>query len=327
MAEKDSPIRGMQALVLATSRLHSVNRDRSIVRQQRGRFSRDPQAEALLRDAGIMTRTWSDWGCGTGYDDLRIRSLLRALRARAAQANVIQRGEIGSEAVSLFSDPIRDLEAQTGLSAARLADDLANDINLWARFQSIGRIALAGNVGARIKDRPRSLPVPVDRLVHVRNAANLPGGRANPAAQEATESAQTPTHCDNSNSTMSSLASRFRAGAGSPAGGPASGPLAQSATTAMTGQLAQPTRSGRGQRETVKPGPKPGSVARFREQDRARYAEIERLMTEGHLSSTAATERLAAQGMVAGSGTSKSRAARLRKAYMQDNELAPTRSN
>jgi hypothetical protein len=67
---------------------------------------------------------------------------------------------------------------------------------------------------------------------------------------------------------------------------------------------------------TPKPGPTPGELKRFDAADRALFDEVDRLMKEG-MSRTAATEKLANEGHVAGVGAStpQSRARRLAKLH------------
>lgn len=65
-------------------------------------------------------------------------------------------------------------------------------------------------------------------------------------------------------------------------------------------------------------GPKPGTLDRYRDSDRALYPELERLMHDEHLSRTAAAMALAAADRVAGVGSAESRAKRLARRYEQD---------
>ena len=65
-------------------------------------------------------------------------------------------------------------------------------------------------------------------------------------------------------------------------------------------------------------GPAPGKLARYRESDRACYAELERLMREECLSASAAARELAEAGKVEGTGTAESRGRRLAKLYLAD---------
>jgi hypothetical protein len=64
-------------------------------------------------------------------------------------------------------------------------------------------------------------------------------------------------------------------------------------------------------------GPKPGTLDRFGQGDRALFPEVERLVGQG-LSITAATVKLAAEGKVAGSGIPESRAKRLADRYRRE---------
>ena len=65
-------------------------------------------------------------------------------------------------------------------------------------------------------------------------------------------------------------------------------------------------------------GPAPGKLARYRESDRACYAELEWLMREECLSASAAARELAEAGKVEGVGSPESRARRLVKLYRAD---------
>jgi hypothetical protein len=71
-------------------------------------------------------------------------------------------------------------------------------------------------------------------------------------------------------------------------------------------------------------GPQPGTINRHGPADRNLFPEIERLAKEKG-SITAATRQLAEESKVAGTGTPKSRAARLAKAYRQWRDDAETR--
>jgi len=73
-------------------------------------------------------------------------------------------------------------------------------------------------------------------------------------------------------------------------------------------------------------GPAAGSVRRFDKKDRALFPKITKLMQKG-MTLTAATQKLANQGKVAGVGTPQSRAKRLTGLYRQEvaRPLADTR--
>jgi hypothetical protein len=75
-----------------------------------------------------------------------------------------------------------------------------------------------------------------------------------------------------------------------------------------------------------RPGPRPGTVRRWAEKDRALYPDIEALLAKGR-SLTGATLELATQDKVAGTGSKESRASRLYKQYKEDAQLDPTRSH
>ena len=80
----------------------------------------------------------------------------------------------------------------------------------------------------------------------------------------------------------------------------------------------------------AKRGPKPGTVARYREDDAALFPAIQALIKGERMSPSAAAVQLADQGRVAGHGSVKSLATRLRKAFSRSDknkELNPTNSN
>ena len=197
----------------------------------------------------------------------------------------------GGEPLFSFSDHIRELMSRTGQSEARLADDLAHDINVWAPYRAIMQAVSKGKTG--MQRTQRSAPPPgVDGFSNTRTVALAPQSRA----------------------------------AGSAAAGVVT-PGSPSQDAATPRQLTHPNELGCGDKAKSKPGPKLGAIARFREKDLAVYSRIEALMKDQHLSLAAATERLAEEGMLAGSGTSKSKATRLRRAYTKDKRLFPTKSN
>jgi hypothetical protein len=74
-----------------------------------------------------------------------------------------------------------------------------------------------------------------------------------------------------------------------------------------------------------KRGPKPKTVDRYGKADRCLYPQIGLLVADG-LTLTAATQKLADQGKVAGTGTATSCARRLARRHSKDQKLAPTRS-
>jgi len=70
-----------------------------------------------------------------------------------------------------------------------------------------------------------------------------------------------------------------------------------------------------------RPGPKPGTVRRYDEADRALFPEIDRIMKEDRLTAHAAALKLAHNGQVAGQGsTPESRAKRLATEYLRERE-------
>jgi hypothetical protein len=82
--------------------------------------------------AGLMTRTWKDWGFPSGYDDALIPMLLEALqRCAAGTALVIGEWKGLSGRHRHYSKRMDKLVAQTGLAADRLADDLVRDMERW----------------------------------------------------------------------------------------------------------------------------------------------------------------------------------------------------
>ena len=100
---------------------------------QHGRRPAEDEAEAMMVRSGAMTRSSQDWGLTSGFDDARAPLLLKALRARAAgiASDIVNRRRFGSKTISPLSGWVDDLVARTGLSAAHLANDLANDIGCW----------------------------------------------------------------------------------------------------------------------------------------------------------------------------------------------------
>ena len=84
MPERRSPIRGQQAPSTPGSRRTPIDEDRLRIGDEHGRRQQRRLAEAELVRAGVMTRTWKDWGFPNGYDDALIPMLLEALQRRAA---------------------------------------------------------------------------------------------------------------------------------------------------------------------------------------------------------------------------------------------------
>jgi hypothetical protein len=62
-------------------------------------------------------------------------------------------------------------------------------------------------------------------------------------------------------------------------------------------------------------GPRPGTVDRYGQSDRALYEDMKRLMDKEHISATAAARHLAEKGKIKGGGTPESRARRLQRRY------------
>ena len=77
---------------------------------------------------------------------------------------------------------------------------------------------------------------------------------------------------------------------------------------------AEPKQPAPAEKRTRSRGPKPGTVKRYAFADRGLFDEVHRLVSEG-LSLTAATQRLAESGRVAGVGTQTSQARRLAKLF------------
>jgi hypothetical protein len=67
-------------------------------------------------------------------------------------------------------------------------------------------------------------------------------------------------------------------------------------------------------------GPKPGTVDRYGQSDRALYEDMRRLMRDKHMSATAAARHLADKGKIEGVGTPDSRARRLAKRYVAESQ-------
>lgn len=65
-------------------------------------------------------------------------------------------------------------------------------------------------------------------------------------------------------------------------------------------------------------GPRPGTVDRYRDGDRALYPEVDRLMQDEHLSRTGATLKLAEANRVAGVGSADSHARRLAQRFARE---------
>jgi hypothetical protein len=82
-----------------------------------------------------------------------------------------------------------------------------------------------------------------------------------------------------------------------------------------------PKKPARGRR-----GPKPGTVSRYGEADRALFAEMDKLIPQAG-SARAAALQLAWDGKISGDGTEESGAKRLERKYLQHKKLAPTKSH
>jgi hypothetical protein len=67
-----------------------------------------------------------------------------------------------------------------------------------------------------------------------------------------------------------------------------------------------------------RPGPKRGEVDRYGEADRGLFPELQRMMREENLSSTAAAQKLADLDKVGGDGTKQSKAKRLAERYRHE---------
>ena len=143
MPERRSPIRGQQAPSTPGSRRTPIDEDRLRIGDEHGRHQQRRLAEAELVRAGVMTRTWKDWGLPNGYDDALIPMLLEALQRRAAGTALVI-GEwkgFSGKRHRPYSKQMDKLVAQTGLAADHLADDLVRDIERWRDDAAILRHA------------------------------------------------------------------------------------------------------------------------------------------------------------------------------------------
>jgi hypothetical protein len=143
MPERRSPIRGQQAPSTPGSRRTPFDEDRLRIGDEHGRRQQRRLAEAELVRAGLMTRTWKDWGFPNGYDDALIPMLLEALQRRTAGTALVI-GEwkgFSGKRHRHYSKRMDKLVAQTGLAADRLADDLVRDIERWREDAEILRHA------------------------------------------------------------------------------------------------------------------------------------------------------------------------------------------
>ena len=244
-----------------------------------------------------MRRTSEDWGLPNGLDDPLARELLTALRERAAgtEGDEVQRdrptrgllkalrvrvastaGEevgrkgFGGEPPSSFSDHIRELMSRTGQSEARLADDLAHDIKVWAPYRAIMQALSQAKTGTQRTRRSAPPPGVLGRRVaRGRLATNLQGGHSSAATHEAVESAKPRDEDGNSNARAIALTRPSRAAASTAADGATSASPSQAADTAAPSRPARATNAGAVVTKTTsKPGPKPGAVARYLAADR-----------------------------------------------------------
>jgi hypothetical protein len=142
MADRRGPIRGQLAPSTPGSRGTPFDEDRLRIGDEHGRRQKRRLAEAELVRAGLMTRTWKDWGFPNGYDDALIPMLLEALQKRAA-GTALAIGEwkgFSGKRHRPNSKQMDKLVAQTGLAAGLLADDLVRDMR-WRDDAAILRHA------------------------------------------------------------------------------------------------------------------------------------------------------------------------------------------
>ena len=264
---------------------------------------------AMVR-SGLMNRTWDDWGIPNGSENKFASVLLKALRAKAA-------GSAG-EVVARLSAQIDRLATRTGLSRISLAEQLAHDVKLWKRHWETLRDLPQRKAGSGRTDKAapfRSVP----RVwAHSRYAANRRVGNTITTAQEDPKNAESPGNSGNTAAETAASAPPSR----SKVGDDASGPPSQTADVLAPDQ---PTHADKpeGDQKTAraKRGPKPGTVARYREADAALFSAIETLIIAERMSQREATLHLAKQGKVAGLGTVESKGTRLHKAYTMHQKL------
>jgi hypothetical protein len=70
----------------------------------------------------------------------------------------------------------------------------------------------------------------------------------------------------------------------------------------------------------LRKGPKPGTVDRYGQSDRALYEDMKRLIDEERISATAAARVLAEEGKIEGGGSPESLARRLARRYRAERE-------
>ena len=277
---------------------------------------RHGQNQGLVR-SGRMNRTWNDWGFRNGIDDARARSLLKALQARAAGTALDKLEWEQGETIAQLSAQIDGLVACSGLCEVRLADELAHDIKLWARHWEITRDLYPRTTRESCTDKPAPIRrVSGGGLLRSQQANNSRVGNTTTTAQEYPENAESPGSSGNAGTKTAASAPPSLSAASVTASRDMSGSSPQTADVAAPDQPAHANVPG-GEREKAiaKRGPKPGTVARFRDDDAALFPAIEALIIGKRMSQRAATLLLSEQGKVTGTGTDESRATRLRKAY------------
>ncbi len=185
MPDRRSPIRGQQAPSTPGSRRTPIDEDRLRVGDEHRRRRQRQSAEAELVRAGVMTRTWKDWGFPNGYDDALIPMLLEALQRRAAGTAVVI-GEwkgFSGKRHRPYSKQMDKLVAQTGLAADRLADDLVRDM----RWRDDAAILRHASEVRRAGGRPATCAPVQEAVVPVAtgSAAAVPVASCPPGASEA----------------------------------------------------------------------------------------------------------------------------------------------
>ena len=130
-------------------------------------------AECELVQVNTMRRTSLEWGLSRpGDPDGAAR--IAALRARAAGISYEESAEVEKSDAAALASWVDEIMARTGLSAAELANDFANDLDVKARYRVImGAVPQTGR-----SDRPRlrlRMPTTVQQrpfgLLRRRNAA------------------------------------------------------------------------------------------------------------------------------------------------------------
>jgi hypothetical protein len=161
---------------------------------------------------GVKTQSWKDWGFPTGFAHDRALQLQRALLARATGAEL---DSIAFEGLSkldaaLVMRQVDWLLARTGLSAGRLAEDLAHDIKPWKSYSETEKLLsqVRHNQGRIHAAVPFSRPVKEGKGFTARliNLLHQSMTRARQQAVRATNvqrRVESPTQCATSSSTFS----------------------------------------------------------------------------------------------------------------------------